>query len=194
MPSADSPTRLLADRELVVAVSGGVACYKSAAMVSQLVQQGANVSVVMTSAAEKFIGAATFEALTGRPVASHSFSSAQPLGPHIVLAEQADLICVAPATANILGKVAHGIADDLLTTLLLAFTGPTVFAPAMNCEMWAKPSVQRNVQQLTDDGYHMVGPEEGWLSCRKRGRGRMSSPEQIMEAIVQHLPPRAESV
>ena len=172
------------NREIVVGVSGGVACYKSAAMVSKLVQDDARVTVVMTTAARDFVGAATFAALSGRPVASELFDSAYPLGAHIELAERADLLCVAPATANFLAKAAHGLADDLLSTLYLSFTNPVLIAPAMNCEMWEKPSVQRNIEQLRGDGVVIVGPEEGWLSCRRRGMGRMASPEQIITAIV----------
>lgn len=172
------------NREIVVGVSGGVACYKSAAMVSQLVQDDARVTVVMTTAARHFVGEATFAALTGRPVATELFDSAYPLGAHIELAERAELFCVAPATASFLAKAAHGLADDLLSTLYLSFTKPVLIAPAMNCEMWEKPSVQRNLGQLQRDGVAVVGPEEGWLSCRRRGMGRMASPEQIVAATV----------
>ena len=174
----------ISGRELVIGVTGGIAAYKTAALVSRLVQDGAGVSVVMTASAGKFIGSATFEALTGRRVLQNVFDDPEhPLGAHISLAEQAELLCVAPATANIMAKLAHGVADDLLSTLYLSFKGTVLLAPAMNCEMWEKPSVQRNVQQLRSDGVHVVGPEEGWLSCRKEGIGRMSSPEQIGEAI-----------
>src|SRR5688500_9938984 len=156
-------------RELIVGVTGGIAAYKTAALVSQLVQAGAGVTVVMTRAAGEFIGPATFAALTGRPVYSDVFSNESPLGAHITLAQQAHLLCVAPATANFLAKAAQGLADDLLSTLYLSFTGPVILAPAMNCEMWAKPAVQRNVAQLRADGVSFVDPEEGWLSCRTRG-------------------------
>ncbi|MEX0677815.1 MAG: flavoprotein [Pirellulales bacterium] len=175
-------------REIVVGCSGGIAAYKTAALVSQLVQAGAGVSVVMTAAARRFIGPATFAALSGRPVSENIFDEADhPLGPHIDLAERAELLCVAPATANVLAKAAHGLADDLLSTLLLSFTGPILMAPAMNCEMWEKPSVERNVAQLRKDGIHFVDPEEGWLSCRRRGVGRMAAPEKIVAAIRQLL-------
>ena len=109
-----------------------------------------------------------------------------PLGPHIELAE-AELLCVAPATANFLAQTAQGNANDLLSTLTLAFAGPIVLAPAMNSDMWAKPPVQRNVAQLRDDGVNLVGPEEGWLSCRKKGLGRMAAPETILQRIRQLL-------
>ena len=178
-------------RELLVGVTGGIAAYKTAMLVSQLVQQGAKVTVVMTPSAEQFVGAATFAALTGRPVARESFDDAHyPLGAHIELAERGELLCVAPSTANFLAKAAQGMADDLLSTLYLAFPGPVVVAPAMNHDMWAKPAVQRNVTQLRADGVRIVDPEEGWLSCRKRGPGRMAAPEAIAAAIAEALTKR----
>jgi phosphopantothenoylcysteine decarboxylase/phosphopantothenate--cysteine ligase len=168
-----------------VGVSGGVAAYKTAALVSRLVQAGAGVSVVMTASAREFIGPSTLAALSGRPIAEHVFACQEhPLGAHIDLARRAQLLCIAPATANLLAKAAAGLADDLLSTLLLSFTGPILLAPAMNSEMWEKPPVQRNVQQLRDDGFHLVGPEEGWLSCRQQGPGRMAEPEKIFSAIA----------
>lgn len=178
-------------REVIIGCSGGIAAYKTAALVSQLVQAGAGVTVVMTAAAREFIGSATFAALTGKPVAEHVFDDVRyPLGAHIELARQGHLLCVAPATANVLAKAASGMADDLLSTLMLSFTGPMLLAPAMNCEMWEKPAVQRNVAQLRNDGVHFVDPEEGWLSCRTRGMGRMAAPERIFEAIGELLQQR----
>lgn len=170
--------------EIVVGVSGGIAAYKTAALVSNLVQDNIGVTVVMTHAATKFVGPATFRALTGRPVYSRVFESREyPLGPHIELARQAELLCVAPATAHFIAQAAQGLAGDLLSTLLLSFTGPVVVAPAMNTEMWEKPAVQRNLQQLRDDGLHVVDPQEGWLSCRQKGVGRMAEPEKIKQVI-----------
>src|SRR6185312_10905650 len=162
--------------ELIIGVSGGIAAYKTAALVSSLVQDGHGVSVVMTRSARKFIGAATFRALTGRPVATQPFDRDYPLGVHIELADKAQLLCVAPASADLVGKAAHGLADDLLSTLLLSFTGPIVFAPAMNSAMWEKPSVQRNIEVLRGDGYYIIDPESGWQSCRRSGKGRMPDP------------------
>jgi phosphopantothenoylcysteine decarboxylase/phosphopantothenate--cysteine ligase len=171
-------------REIVVGVSGGIAAYKTAAVVSQLVQSGAGVSVVMTAAAERFIGVATFAALTGRPVAREIFDESHfPLGAHIMLAEKADLLVVAPASADFLAKAAHGAADDLLTTLYLAFSGKVLVAPAMNTAMWEKAAVQRNIAQLRADGVHFVDPTSGWLSCRQTGKGRMAEPDAILIAI-----------
>ena len=118
--------------ELIIGVTGGIAAYKTAALVSSLVQSGHGVSVVMTRAARKFIGPATFRALTGRPVVTDQFDRHFPLGAHIELAERAELMCIAPASADLMAKAAHGLADDLLTTLLLSFQGPVLLAPAMN--------------------------------------------------------------
>jgi phosphopantothenoylcysteine decarboxylase len=176
-------------RELLIGVTGGIAAYKTAAMVSRLVQSGAGVTVVMTEAATRFVGPTTFEALTGRTVCLSLFDHPEyPLGGHVSLADKAALMCVAPATANFLAKAAQGIADDLLSTLYLAFPGPVVVAPAMNTVMWEQPAVQRNVQQLRTDGVHFVDPEEGWLSCRATGAGRMADPQRILAAIAQWLP------
>jgi phosphopantothenoylcysteine decarboxylase len=178
----------MSGREIILGVSGGIAAYKSAALASKLVQDGSLVTVVMTDAASKFIGDATFAALTGRPVYQDMFGLDQhPLGPHIQLAREAHLLCVAPATANFLAKSAQGLADDLLSTLYLSFAGPVIVAPAMNCEMWDKPVVQRNVQQLRDDGATIIDPEDGWLSCRQRGMGRMAAPESIARSIYKTL-------
>jgi len=173
------------DRELLVGVTGGIAAFKTAGIVSQLVQQGARVTVVMTRAATELVGPKTFEALTGRPVRTETFGPGA--HPHIELAEAAELLCVAPATANILAKAAWGLADDLLSTLLLSFDGPVLFAPAMNARMWEKPVVQRNVARLREDGAVLIDPEEGYLSCGMRGPGRMASPERIIAAIAEQL-------
>jgi len=174
-------------RELVIGVTGGIAAYKTAALVSQLVQGGAGVSVVMTAAARRFVGEATFAALSGRAVASEVFDAAHPLGAHITLAERAELLCVAPASADFLAKAAHGLADDLLSTLYLAFSRTVVMAPAMNNEMWEQPAVQRNLRLLREDGVVVVDPGEGWLSCRRTGPGRMAEPETILQAIQREL-------
>jgi phosphopantothenoylcysteine decarboxylase len=170
--------------EIVVGVSGGIAAYKAAALTSLLVQDGAQVTAVLTRNARRFIGTATFAALTGRPVASRSFDPAAfPLGAHIELAAKADLVIVAPATADLLAKAAGGVADDLLTTLVLCAECPVLYAPAMNAAMWEKPAVQRNVQQVAADGGIIVQPGTGWLSCRRQGTGRMAEPEEIAAVI-----------
>lgn len=175
---------LMKGRELLIGVTGGIAAYKTAALVSQLVQAGAGVTAVLTDAAREFVGPATFEALTGRALPQGAFGDPNyPLGAHIELARRAEVLCVAPATANFLAKAATGLADDLLSTLYLAFRGPVVVVPAMNAEMWVQPAVQRNVEQLRADGVAIVDPEEGWLSCRDKGVGRMAEPDRIRAAI-----------
>ena len=176
------------NREILLGVSGGVAAYKSADLCSKLVQQGARVTVVMTQSAARFIGQTTFEALTGRPVYQATFEPREHyIGEHIGLARRAELFVIAPATANVIGQLAHGIADDLLTTLALAVSCPLLVAPAMNNEMWEKPAVQRNIQQILEDGIETVGPNEGWLSCGVKGPGRMAEPAQILKRISETL-------
>jgi phosphopantothenoylcysteine decarboxylase/phosphopantothenate--cysteine ligase len=179
----------MSKRRYVVGVTGGIAAYKSAVLVSQLVQRGADVQVVMTASALQFVGPATFAALTGRPVACDVFDSRFPLGAHIELASGTDRLCIAPASADFLSKMAHGVADDLLSTLYLCFAGPVLVAPAMNDQMWLKPAVQRNVEQLRADGVHFVDPQSGWLSCRQSGVGRMADPEQIVAQLEAFLVP-----
>ena len=170
-------------KEILLGVTGGIAAYKSATIVSRLTQHGIGVTVVMTRSATKLVAPQTFEALSGRPV-PHSVFGSKRSHVHIELARPADLFCIAPATANILAKAAHGIADDLVSTLILSFDKPILFAPAMNTVMWNKPAVQRNVQQLRDDGMFFIGPELGHLSCGATGLGRMTEPEQIVETIL----------
>jgi len=179
---SDSP---LAGREIVVGVSAGIAAYKAAALVSLLVQRGAGVSVVLTRNARRFVGPATFAALSGRPVAGRGFDpAAHPLGAHIELASRAEAVVVAPSSADLLAKAAAGVADDLLTTLLLCAECPVIHAPAMNAAMWEKPAVQRNVARVSEDGATIVPPGSGWLSCRQTGTGRMAEPEEIAAAVT----------
>lgn len=176
---------MLTDREILLGITGGIAAYKSADLCSKLVQSGAKVTVVMTSAAQQFIGKTTFEALTGRPVLTDMFAPEEhPLGEHIGLARRADVYIIAPATANCLAKLAHGLADDLVSTLALTMTGPMLLAPAMNVEMWNKPATQRNLQQVQADGLEIIEPGEGWLSCKVTGKGRMAEPGEIAERIM----------
>lgn len=185
---------------IVVGVGGGIAAYKVAALVSSLVQGKIRlpapsetspgrieVQVVMSEGASHFVGPATFAALCGRSPVTNVYDSRFPLGAHIELAEGCDLLVIAPATARILGSCAHGLADDLLATLYLSCDCPVVMAPAMSDPMWRKASVQRNVQLLQEDGVRLVGPESGWLSCRKLGQGRMAEPEQILAVIAESL-------
>lgn len=184
----------LARYETLVCVTGGIAAYKTAALVSHLVQDGCRVTVAMSRNARRFVGPTTFRALTGRPVLTSQWHAADPGAmEHLRPTETADLVVVAPATANLLGKLAGGIADDLVSTLLLAADCPILLAPAMNRRMWAHPAVQRNVAWLRDHGCVLVGPEEGWLACGEVGPGRMSEPETLLAAIRKQLlsrPPR----
>lgn len=173
------------NREILLGVTGGVAAYKAADLCSKLVQQGAKVTVIMTAAAEKFIGATTFEALTNRPCYRDLFMPQEhPRGEHIGLAQRAELMVIAPATADFMAHAALGLAGDLLSTAYLVRTCPVLMAPAMNADMWAKPAVQRNVAQLKADGVRFVDPGDGWLSCGQVGPGRMAEPTEILAAIA----------
>ncbi|RMF74697.1 MAG: phosphopantothenoylcysteine decarboxylase [Planctomycetota bacterium] len=186
--SASEPS--LAGREVLLCVCGGIAAYKTASLASQLVQRGCGVTVAMTRAARRFVGPATFEALTGRGVHTSLWRGHAGSVQHLSLGETAELIVVAPATANIIGKLVGGIADDLISTLLLGAAAPVLLAPAMNVNMWRHPAVQRNVNWLRDNGFEFVGPDDGWQACRAVGPGRMSEPETIRERIAQMLAQR----
>jgi len=174
--------------ELIVAVCGGIAAYKVADVVSKLVQLGAAVTVCMTAEAQQFVTPLTFEALSGRPVRIGTFSLVESSDPqHISLTERAELMLVAPATANIIAKVAHGFCDDLVSLMISAAACPVVFAPAMNNRMWSNPITRENVAKLTALGYRFIGPEEGWLACRNVGAGRLSEPQEIVQDLTKML-------
>ena len=179
---ADTP---LAGYEAVVCVCGGVAAFKTATLVSRLAQHGCGVTVAMTRSARRFVGPATFQALSGRPVITSMWR--RPDIPHLALSQQADLIVVAPATANIIGKLAGGIADELVSTLLIGAACPIMMAPAMNTRMWQHPAVQRNVAWLAEQGVLLVGPESGWQACREVGPGRMAEPETLLQRATAQL-------
>jgi phosphopantothenoylcysteine decarboxylase/phosphopantothenate--cysteine ligase len=190
---AGAPRSSLRGREILVCVTGGIAAYKTAALVSSLVQAGCGVSVALTRNARRFVGACTFQALTGRPVLTSLWRGPDPSAmEHLRPTERADLLVVAPATANIIGKLAGGIADDLVSTLLLGAACPLLLAPAMNTRMWLHPAVQRNVAFLRDAGVHFIGPAAGWLACGDVGPGRMSESAELLAEIVKRLarPPR----
>src|SRR5882724_9616437 len=158
--SPDAPA--LTGREIIVAVCGGIAAYKVADVVSKLVQLGAGVTVAMTAEAQQFITPLTFQALSGREVRTSTFNLVESSDPqHISLTERADLMLVAPATNNILAKVAHGLCDDLVSLMICAAACPVVFAPAMNNRMWDHPIAQENVAKLESLGYRFIGPESG---------------------------------
>lgn len=183
--SDGAPAADLGGCELLVGVCGGIAAYKIGEVVSALVQRGAGITVAMTKAGRRFVGKTTFEALTGRRVLTSLWDPDETADcPHIRLTLSADLILIAPATANIIGKIAAGIADDVVSTLVISSPGPVVLAPAMNEQMWRNPIVEANVRRLSDLGYHLVGPGEGWFACRTEGRGRMAEPQDILNTIV----------
>lgn len=188
----------LAGYEVLVSVCGGIAAYKVCQFVSELVQHGAGVTVAMTEAACRFVGPITFQALTGRPVLTSLWAAHDPGDvQHITRTEAADLLVVAPATANMLGKIAAGIADDLVSTLVISAASPVLLAPAMNNRMWSNAAVQRNVKTLTEAGFHSIGPAEGWLACRGIGPGRMVEAHDLFERAVQLLkanPPKAAEI
>jgi phosphopantothenoylcysteine decarboxylase/phosphopantothenate--cysteine ligase len=175
------PITVLQNKQIILGVTGGIAAYKAAMVCSQLVQGGALVDVVMTEAAQKFITPLTFQALTHRPVYTDIFDI--PPGqniPHITLANTADLLLIAPATANTLAKIANGLADDLLAAIALATPAPLLLAPAMETDMWQHPSTQANLEKLRAWGATIVGPAEGRLASGEVGRGRMVEPEEIV--------------
>ena len=167
---------------IIVGITGGIAAYKAPELVRLLKKQGHEVRCAATEHALQFVTRVTLETVSGAPLYSDLFASGRT--EHISLKDWGEMLIVAPATANIIGKVANGIADDALSTLLLAFSGkPVIMAPAMNCEMWAHPAVQRNIETLKAWGIRMVGPEEGELACGVNGVGRMSEPEAIAAAV-----------
>ncbi len=177
-------TDILQYKRIVLGITGGIAAYKSATICSRLVQAGATVDVVMTQAAQKFIAPLTFQALTHRPVYNNMFGI--PAGeniPHITLADSADLLLIAPATANTIGKLANGLADNLLTAIALATPAPTLLAPAMETDMWQHPATQANIKKLKAWGVSTVGPAEGRLASGARGPGRMVEPDEVIEMI-----------
>ena len=176
---------MLDNRHILLGVTGGVAAYKAVDLAGKLIFAGAEVKTVMTEAACRFVGPKSFEAVTQSTVFTTMWSAPEEfkIG-HIALADWADLVVVAPATANIFAKVAHGICDDILSTTLCAcWAKPTLFAPAMNNHMWANPAVQANVETLKNRGVQVIGPEEGRLACGASGPGRMSEPRDIIDAI-----------
>ncbi|MDF2681443.1 MAG: coaBC, partial [Brevibacillus sp.] len=174
----------LTGKRIVLGVSGGIAAYKAAALTSKLSQAGAVVNVVLTQSALQFVQPLTFQALSHQPVHTNTFQEPDPhVISHIDLADKADLVLVAPATANIIGKMANGIADDMLTTTLLATKAPVMVAPAMNVNMYDHPAVRANMEKLADYGYRFVEPGVGLLACGWIGKGRLAEPEEIVEAV-----------
>ncbi|MCL4218962.1 MAG: bifunctional phosphopantothenoylcysteine decarboxylase/phosphopantothenate--cysteine ligase CoaBC [Candidatus Hydrogenedentes bacterium] len=174
-----------ATKEVVLGVTGSIAAYKACEIASRLVEHGILVTPVLTYSATKLVGAATFEAITGRRAILGMFDAAQnPEVEHIAVATRASLFLIAPATANILAKAAHGIADDWLSTALLATQAPILFAPAMNTNMYQHPATQANIKLLEERGAHFVGPESGRLACKTVGPGRLIEPQAVLEAAM----------
>ena len=175
---------------VILGVGGGIAAYKSAELARALMERGLRVQVVLTDAAQRFITPLTFAALTGRKVITNLFateSSEETLSSaieHIAVAQDNDVMVIAPATADLLARLAHGHADDFLTTTYLAFTGPVVLAPAMNSNMWAHPATEENVQILRKRGHRIVEPEEGILACGMIGPGRLAEPDRIADVVA----------
>ena len=179
---------MLKGKTVLLGVTGGIACYKSANLASALVKQGANVQVLMTKNATEFIGPHTFESLTGNRVSVDTFDrNYQFQVEHIALADQADLVLVAPATANVLAKLAHGLADDMLTTTILACNCHKIAAPAMNTKMYENPVTQDNLEILRKYGWEIVEPASGRLACGAVGKGKMPEPEDLLETVLHAL-------
>ncbi len=169
-------------------ITGSIAVYKAAELVSRLKQGGGEVTVVMTEVARKFMGPVTFRSLSGKPVYTDLFQEAERDDPlHIGLSGEADLMVVAPATADFIARVAVGLADDLLSALILAFPGPLLIAPAMNERMYHSQIVRENILRLKKRGYHFVGPDSGYLACGYEGEGRLTTTDKILEKIISLL-------
>ena len=181
---------------VALGASGGIAAYKAAELVRILQDRGVEVQVVMTRAAREFITPLTFASLSGRKVITDLFESAPGSGPnlesaieHIAVAQSIDALVIAPATANVLAKIAHGIADDFLTTLCLATKAPLIVAPAMNVNMWENAATQENMEVLRGRGVRVLTPDEGYLACGMTGAGRLTSVATIAQAVFETLGP-----
>ncbi len=175
---------MLHGKEILLGVTGGIAAYKSVLLLRELTKYGANVNVIMTKSATEFVGPLTFQTLSGNPVTTDIFTlfASSEIG-HVALASRADLLVIAPATANIIGKIANGIADDFLSTMVMATRVPVLFAPAMNTNMWASQVVQKNITNLKEMNYHFMDPAEGELACGVIGRGKLADIDAIMDEI-----------
>ncbi|WP_066252652.1 bifunctional phosphopantothenoylcysteine decarboxylase/phosphopantothenate--cysteine ligase CoaBC [Neobacillus drentensis] len=177
---------MVQDKKILLCVTGGIAVYKAAALTSKLVQAGAHVKVILSESAQKFVTPLTFQALARNEVYVDTFDEKNPhVIAHIDLADWADLILLAPATANTIGKIAGGIADNMITTILLAATSPVWIAPAMNVHMYDHPAVKKNLSILAEFGYQFIEPSEGYLACGYVGKGRLEEPEKIVELVQQ---------
>ncbi|SNS97599.1 Phosphopantothenate-cysteine ligase /Phosphopantothenoylcysteine decarboxylase [Bacillus sp. OK838] len=179
---------MLIDKKVLLCVTGGIAVFKAAALTSKLTQEGAHVKVIMSESARKFVTPLTFQALSRNDVYTDTFDEKDSsVIAHIDLADWADIILVAPATANVIGKIANGIADDMITTTLLATVAPVWVAPAMNVHMYAHPAVQKNMETLRTFGYQFIEPGEGYLACGYVGKGRLEEPETIVAHLIHYF-------
>ena len=184
---------MLSGKTVLLGVTGGIACYKAAELASALVKQHCKVRVLMTKNATEFIAPLTFESLTGNPVAVDTFDRDRPWEiEHIALADQADLVLIAPATANVLAKLAHGLADDMLTTTVLACDCPKLAAPAMNTRMYENAVTQDNLDALRRYGWEIIEPVSGRLACGATGKGKLPDPERLLEAVLHALTHRKD--
>ena len=189
--NSNGKTMELNGKRIVLGVTGGIAAYKAAELVRLLGKQGAEVQVAMTEGATHFVTATTFQALSGKPVYLDQWDARMPNAmAHIDLSRAADLIVVAPASADFLARIASGMADDLLATMVLARDCPLLVAPAMNRQMWENPATQRNIAQLQSDGVEILGPASGEQACGEVGAGRMLEPEEIVEAVIAFFAPK----
>jgi len=183
---------MVKDRNILLCVSGGIAAYKACALTSKLVQAGANVRVAMTASAEQFVGKATFQALSRNPVYTDVFEEHDPTKiAHIDVVDTSDLIVVAPATANMIAKLANGIADDFITTAILAAKCPVIVSPAMNVNMLDHPATRRNIETLKSFGYQLIEPGVGNLACGWIGGGRLPEPEDLVRIITSQFVPKS---
>lgn len=183
----------LAGKTIILGVTGGIAAYKAAEVCSTLVKSGATVHVVMTEHATRFVGTVTFRALAGTQVITGMWDEPREYEiTHVSLPDKADLMLIVPATANIIGKIASGIADDMLSTMVMATTAPVILAPAMNCKMWANPIVQANIERMKSLGYIFVDPGEGRLACGTEGVGRLAPIKRIAQAVLDSLFPKRD--
>lgn len=174
--------------KILLGVTGGIAAYKAAELTSTLVQKGIDVTVIMTTSATHFVTPLTFQTLSGNEVFTELFPEKAKTSPlHISLRERGEVLAIVPATANFIGKLASGIADDLLSTVALSFTGPVIIAPAMNEAMFKKRVLQKNLKELKSYGIKIVPPERGYLACGYKGEGRLSSLSKIEKVILETL-------
>ncbi|MDD5010270.1 MAG: bifunctional phosphopantothenoylcysteine decarboxylase/phosphopantothenate--cysteine ligase CoaBC [Syntrophorhabdaceae bacterium] len=184
MQGIEKQFSMLKDKEIIVGITGGIAAYKTAELVRQLTKKGANVHVVMTKNAMEFVTPLTFQTISGNPVIHEMFElfAGSKIG-HIALSDIADQLVIVPATANMIGKVANGIADDFLSTMVMATTVPVFFVPSMNTKMWSSKIVEENIQKLKDAGYELMEPASGDLACGTEGKGRLPTIEEILEKM-----------